>query len=337
MWIRAASLSGFTELLHELGIAPEPVLRAAGLDIEALARPDDLVPVRAYRLALRQAARASNIGHFGLMLSQRQSVSKLGVVGYLAQHAPNLEVAIRLLSRHIRTHDGGSLTDLEVHDGLAFWTLRLTDAEGDLGIQQTELAIGLVSRFIRSALSEAWTPSAVYFEHPAPASLRPFEAVFRCPIHFDQTLTALEFPAAQLAQSLNWSDPGLFRILQDHAEQVDRLREGSFIAQVRRAIYANLDQGRFGIEDAAEWLGLKRHSLQRQLRQDSTSFQALLDDVRFEIARHHLREQQTPISEITGILGYAETAVFTRAFRRQSGMSPGAWRRRHLAGSATLR
>ena len=62
---------------------------------------------------------------------------------------------------------------------------------------------------------------------------------------------------------------------------------------------------------------------------EQTSFEALCDALRFGAAREYLDLTDLPVSEISAALAYASPSVFAEAFRRWSGLSPTAWRRRN--------
>ncbi|MEZ5696753.1 MAG: AraC family transcriptional regulator, partial [Sphingomonadaceae bacterium] len=239
--IRAGSMEGFRSLLLELGHDPQPILRDAGIDPEILNQPDLVIPTNAYRRALNRAAEITGIAHFGLLLSQRQTFEKLGAVGYLVRHGPDLKTSIERLMRHFHTHDTGSMTRLEVDGAHALWRHRLGGVSEDAAVQQTELAMGLACQFTRSALEETWAPSAVYFEHAAPADLGPYEAVFRCPVLFGQTLTALELATSDLSRPLRQSDAGLFQILQQHIERIEEGLGEDIGGKVRHLLLQNME------------------------------------------------------------------------------------------------
>jgi AraC-like DNA-binding protein len=67
-------------------------------------------------------------------------------------------------------------------------------------------------------------------------------------------------------------------------------------------------------------------ALNRRLRDFGTNFQALVDEVRFEIARQMLENSAMEVSHVAATLDYADASAFTRAFRRWSGATPGVWR-----------
>lgn len=322
-------MEGFRSLLLELGVDPLPVLERAGLDNGIFSEPDTVISTESYRRALNHAAIATGLRHFGLLLSQRQTFEKLGAVGYLVRHAPNLRVSIERLIMHFRTHDTGSMTGLEAEGDCALWLHRLSGVIDAPAVQQTELAIGLACRFVRAALGETWSPQAIYFEHPAPKDVGPFQAVFRCPVLFSQTLTGIEIAMPDLDKPLRQSDPGLFKILEQHVTQIEKGMGDDFSASVRKIILQDIETGMVRVGTAAARMGLRKHVLQRKLKAEGTNFQTIFDDVRYEIGRRYLRETDTPIAEIAGILGYSESAIFTRAFTRRSGMAPRLWRQTH--------
>jgi AraC-like DNA-binding protein len=75
-------------------------------------------------------------------------------------------------------------------------------------------------------------------------------------------------------------------------------------------------------------LGLGERTLQRRLGEERTSFRALLDRVREDLARSYLSSPDMSITEIALLLGYAETSTFHRAFVKWTGEPPGAFRAR---------
>ncbi|MCP5431779.1 MAG: helix-turn-helix transcriptional regulator [Alphaproteobacteria bacterium] len=55
---------------------------------------------------------------------------------------------------------------------------------------------------------------------------------------------------------------------------------------------------------------------------------------RMAVASHRLRESRLAISQIAFEVGYESEAAFTRAFRREFGVPPAAWRKAGAAGQA---
>ena len=98
------------------------------------------------------------------------------------------------------------------------------------------------------------------------------------------------------------------------------------VAALRRFVRTALAKGMVSGDEAAKSLHLHRRTLHRRLRTQGTTFQRVLDDVRFEVACKLLADAAHPMSEVAAQLGYAEPSAFGRAFRRWSGTSPLRWR-----------
>lgn len=79
-------------------------------------------------------------------------------------------------------------------------------------------------------------------------------------------------------------------------------------------------------EEIAGLMGTSVRTLARQLEAEGCTFRALSNDVRMRRAQAMLIETETSVSEIARILGYTDSANFSRAFKRATGASPQAHR-----------
>ncbi|MEG1118669.1 MAG: helix-turn-helix transcriptional regulator, partial [Janthinobacterium sp.] len=87
-----------------------------------------------------------------------------------------------------------------------------------------------------------------------------------------------------------------------------------------------LRQGSARLATVAAALAVTPRTLQRKLADAGTSFQALLDQARYGLARDYLRAPDLSLVDIAFLLGYQEQSAFNHAFRTWSGTNPGAWR-----------
>ena len=83
------------------------------------------------------------------------------------------------------------------------------------------------------------------------------------------------------------------------------------------------------LEYFADQLHMSSSTVRRRLKEERTSYRALLDEIRFGLAKDYLSETALPLEEISELLGYTEPGNFSHAFRRWSGESPRTWRTQH--------
>jgi AraC-like DNA-binding protein len=101
---------------------------------------------------------------------------------------------------------------------------------------------------------------------------------------------------------------------------------------VKTLIAQSVSQGEADIDHIADKLHTSRQTLYRKLKAEGVSFQTLLEDVRFSLAKTQLKNSELSLSEIAFSLGFSDLSAFSRAFKRWSGVSPKDFRERHTKG-----
>jgi AraC-like DNA-binding protein len=77
----------------------------------------------------------------------------------------------------------------------------------------------------------------------------------------------------------------------------------------------------------ASEMAMSPSALQQKLAERNSSFQDLLNQVRQTLALAYMEQARVSITEMSFLLGFADTSSFTRAFRRLTGKSPRDYRR----------
>lgn len=80
-------------------------------------------------------------------------------------------------------------------------------------------------------------------------------------------------------------------------------------------------------------LHMSARTLQRRLDEEGTRYSEVLDAKRERLARRLLDETQVSLGEIAFRAGFSDLATFSRAFKRWTGMPPGAYRKRSDQGT----
>jgi AraC-like DNA-binding protein len=171
-------------------------------------------------------------------------------------------------------------------------------------------------------------PLQVQFSQPRVGPLAGYREAFGCPVAFEQAFSGVLLDNALLDAPLPQADAQLARLHHQYAAQrLAVLHEGGALAQELRAWIAAALPGRVPTRaEAAQALGLSERTLARRMRAQQLSFSALLDAVRREAALQAVAQPGRALADIGQALGFAEPAVFWRAFKRWTGCTPVQWR-----------
>ena len=76
------------------------------------------------------------------------------------------------------------------------------------------------------------------------------------------------------------------------------------------------------LDQIARSMGVSARTAARRWRAEGTSYRALVDHVRLQLARSMLADEQLSVSVIAERLGFATAASFHRAYVRWTGQTP---------------
>jgi AraC-like DNA-binding protein len=179
----------------------------------------------------------------------------------------------------------------------------------------------------REVLGGPFPIEEVYITHDGHGRQQDYRDYYGCTAHFCADSNKLVFSSALLDKPLPQSDPESSRHFQQQCQLLiaKLATAGHFVDDVRMLMLAR--PGFFpDIDYVAEKLGMSTRTLRRRLKEEGSNYRALLDEIRFGLAKEYLGETNLPMEEICGLLGYSESGNFSHAFRRWSGQSPRDWR-----------
>jgi AraC-like DNA-binding protein len=313
-------------LLNEMGADADELLASVGIEPLLLSDADNLTTFATAGRLLRECVARTGCDHFGLLVGQRGGPAALGLVGLLVLNSADVGKALRNLVSHFGIRDRGAVPTLKVEGRMA--TLGYVIYEpGVQSIDQiADVAIAIGCNILRSLCGPAWVPSEVLLAHRRPSDVRPYRRFFGAPVRFDAGHNALVFPSKCLAQPLPATDPSLHQMLQEEVRYLDAIHGMSLAAKLRRTLRAAITGGACTVLEVAKLYNLSRRTLSRRLRAEGTTFEAVLAEVRYEVACQLLGHTDMVVRDVAETLDYADAAAFTRAFRRWSGTTPARWR-----------
>jgi len=317
---------GLPDLLEEFRVPAVAVLKHYGLTRAHLEEPDRTGSFTEMSRLLGHGAAATKCPHFGLLLGRSVNLRSLGLVGRLAQHAPTVETALDGLVTYFAMHDTGATLDVRVEDEAATFSYTI-HATAVAALEQVyDFSTAAMASVMNELCGAERRPTLVTLRRQLPRELGPYRETFRAPLQFDALQAAIVFPRRWLELTVPTADPILYRLLLREVRAGIEETEPLVCRDVRRSIIQLLHERQCSRREVARTLGLHERTLCRCLHSCGTTFQDLLDETRSMMAQQLLRDTHVPISRIARELGFSDSTVMARAFRRWNGMSPREYR-----------
>lgn len=322
--VRSQVLTGYATLARALGLAPELMAAAVGIDMTALADLDARISAKAFAELLERSAQAARLEDFGLRLAETRGLGILGPVGIVMREEADLRSALQSLARYLPVHNEALALHLSEERGLAMLTLEVRL----LGMEArhfTELSLGAFFRIISRFLGAPWKPSRVCFEHAPPADAAAHRHFFGCRVEFEHEFNGMMFGAKDLDTPISMSDAMLARYAHRYLDAIAQHQDASPNEKVRELIRLWLPSGSCSADKVARGLGVDRRSVHRYLSRAGESFSSVVGEVRAEMACRMLASRR-PLAEIAQLVGFSGPAAFSRWFKQAFACSPSRWR-----------
>ncbi len=167
----------------------------------------------------------------------------------------------------------------------------------------------------------------VCFSYPKPEHSAEYDLLFPCPMVFSAEHSSLLFHSRYLHMPLLQDERTLKHFLEHSpADLLSRPDDGDSLSSQLRHLLSR-DSARWpDLEAVAAHLHISPQTLRRHLREEGSSFQELKDQLRRDIAIYHLRRADLSLQQIAEQLGFSEPSAFHRAFKKWTGLTPGAYR-----------
>jgi AraC-like DNA-binding protein len=318
------------QAMQAMGYTAEQCLAGTGL------HPQDMVnPGEIHNFTLEQEFRfhrnllqLNEDPLLGLKLGSSYTLDKYGLLGFAFLSAPTLRHAMTIL------HSYGPLSftlfRIEFQTAGATAILRFSRKEiipQDLLAFYTDRDLAAALLGGQGFLPEPLSLLSVAVIHGASHLEREYESFFGCPVSFGAAHSELRFDATILDAPMPQRDADTSAFCQQQCQLLlARMSKSSgFVDRVRQLIVAR--PGYFpDIDYIAEKLNMTSRTLRRKLTAEGSSYQAILCELRYQLAQDYLGTSSLPIEEIAVLLGYSSPGNFTNAFKRWHGSSPRQFR-----------
>lgn len=324
--VLASQMRALRAALDRAGVDPKPLFEQAGLPYTALDDANARYPVSATTRLWRLAVATTGDEAFGLSVAAHYTPTSFHALGYSLLASATLRDAFERIARYFQLSTDAGRFSLTLEGERYCLRLQPSRQLKPPPVETLDAYVYLFVRFCRIQLGRDYSPALIRLTRPRPKALAAFERRLRAPLEFDAETTELWFECEAFERPLQSANPELARQNDEIVVRyLARFSRDNLRARLREALIERLAQGEPTAATLARALNLSLRSLQRKLAEEGTSYDAILTETRRELALSYLSERHHSVSEVTYLLGFADTSSFTRAFKRWTGQTPSAY------------
>jgi len=320
--------------LDSYGLNGQQLCQKHSVDLSLAASPDHRFDSQILAELWRAAVVASNDPAFGLRAGSLSGPSTFRALSAAMWMSDSLRAAFQRNVDYSRMF--ATTGDAKLVESTGTLSLEITmkrDANGELltSLESTDALMATVVTLCRALYRSDFCPSSVRLMRTKPDNTRPYSDFFRSDIEYDAPVLAVSIPTAVADAPLSSGDKELaFYAKQAVENYLARMDQNDYSQQARHHIQTLLTSAVPSCAEVAARLNTSVRSLQIKLKAQGTSFQTLLESERCQQAEQYLQSTLS-IGEIGFLLGFSNSASFSRAFKRWKGTSPAHYRRTTLS------
>lgn len=324
--IRAGAIENLGAHVKHYGLNPNTMLAHFGFDSLMLREPESLISYVRTADLLDHCARETGDPLFSLKLTRIQSPLAIGELMASSSQQRSLREAMIFTNQHIRLHANG-IRLAPSQEGERLNVSFEFDFTNSSGLEQLKmLTLGHVFKAISALLGEdnpqVKILSSKRFTHHQLDSLGTLKKHLKC----GQDEDCVSVPLSWLDKEISQQNEVLKTHFKQRIETLEGLYPEDLASQVRYLCSTWLSTGDCSLERVSAALNMHPRILQKRLMEKGESFRDLLLSVRQLKAEQLLRNRRMSITDIALNIGYSETAVFSRNFKKWTGKTPLKWR-----------
>jgi len=330
-WVRAGVILGIIDFLVKNGYEPRDVIGDGPMKMAEAADPYRHVDLFKLMEIFKRVVVRTKRPDIGLKLGLSVDLEQLGPFGFLFINAPNVGVA---LSDFVKF---GPVFQSQTHFGFRHGKRRLrleyssNHPEKPGSDIDSEVTVTYIRGIVNRLAGRNVVPDTVHLDHAPICKPSDYRRYLCVQPSFGHGMNRIYYPLDLLNESILGANPQLYAVLRRHMSDLANTmpNEDDLLDIIANNIRRGLGTNTVTLEHIASELGIEPRTLQRRLVRSGTSFQKIFDKIRLDLAHYYLERTSLDVTFIAFELGYSESSVFSRAFKRWTGLAPDLYRRKH--------
>jgi AraC-like DNA-binding protein len=311
------------KLLEFYGIDPSECLTPIGLSMDEMTDTGSRIKLADVMALWHQAQERIKDPCAGLNAIHFWHPSSFGALGYAILASSTLRSLLQRVTRYQQTVvESSDFSFSQTDKGMLLKQNAEFHQSGKLPML-VDAGMSTWLHICRFNYGEVLDPVEVNLKRSEPVCKERYFAMYRCPVNFAAPENSLTLPLGVMDKPLSNANKQLAQmhdqVLKKYLAQFNK---SDLITQVQKLIISHLPSGEVNKEQIARALYMSNRTLHRRLQDEGTSFAQILNESRKELAIGYIQDDNMPLTEISFLLGFSDSAAFSRAFKRWTGKTP---------------
>jgi AraC-like DNA-binding protein len=331
--LKARAIVGIDSWAAERGVDFSRVEEEFSIDRRHFHDDDAMMAGATMLRIMKRVSELTQCPWLGLALAQNQSLEFLGPFALLLETAPNLQQGLEAYVHYQKMQNPMVTWSLQADTAELAFCLAVGNLPEPYRRLAVDLSLGQAWRLSQHATNQRVGLERVELKVGRPANRAFYQQYFQALVYLNSEWDALVFKSEEAKWPLERHDEQIHTLIHRHVLGKGVPCTLNLSEQVQGIIRTLLRSGNCSIEQVAALFACDKRTLQRHLKTEGGSYQELLDKVRFELAQEYMSSRGFPLSQVAVMVGFSGASNFTRAFRKQLGVTPRQWRQRQGFGN----